>query len=168
VRGIERHTIFNDDQDRYDFIKNLGLSLEQTKKACYAWSLIPNHFHLLLRTVQVPIITMMRRLLTGHWGITGKKEHPWRCSNEVLGHFGKKLNPARRRYKEFLTQGIAVGKREDLTGGGLIRNAGGWTAGKELRESQVDVKSDERILGDSDFVSEILAQAKNLFIDNWH
>ena len=66
ARGIERRTIFNDDQDRYDFIKNLGLILEQTKTACYAWSLIPNHFHLLLKTGQEPIATVMRRLLTGH------------------------------------------------------------------------------------------------------
>jgi hypothetical protein len=80
-----------------------------------------------------------------------------------LGHFGKKLNQARRKYKEFVVQGIAAGKREDLIGGGLIRSAGGWAAVKELRESQVHVKSDERILGDGDFVSEILAQAEESF-----
>jgi putative transposase len=65
-RGIERGKIFKDNQDRFDFIKNLGLILEQTETACYAWSLIPNHFHLLLRTGKVPIATVMRRILTGH------------------------------------------------------------------------------------------------------
>jgi len=63
-RGIERRKIFNDDQDRYDFVDNLGLILEQTKTQCYAWSLLPNHFHLLLKTGQMPIATVMRRLLT--------------------------------------------------------------------------------------------------------
>jgi putative transposase len=49
VRGIERKKIFADDQDRYDFIKRLGRVLEQTQTGCFAWALIPNHFHLLLR-----------------------------------------------------------------------------------------------------------------------
>ena len=66
VRGIERRKIFEDDQDRYNFIKNLGSILEQTQTPCYAWSLIPNHFHLLLRTGRTPLATVMRRLLTGH------------------------------------------------------------------------------------------------------
>ncbi|WP_367172701.1 transposase [Desulfobacula sp.] len=34
--------------------------------ADYAWALIPNHFHLLLRTGTVSISTIMRRLLTGY------------------------------------------------------------------------------------------------------
>jgi hypothetical protein len=38
--------------------------LEETKTTCYAWALIPNHFHLLLRSGSVPISTVMRGLLT--------------------------------------------------------------------------------------------------------
>ena len=60
TRGIERRRIFEDDQDRHDFIKRLSLILEQTQTACYAWALIPNHFHLLLRTGAVPVATVMR------------------------------------------------------------------------------------------------------------
>ena len=66
VRGIERRKIFNDDKDRYDFLWRLGDVLEKTRTACYAWALIPNHFHLLLRTGAYPVATVMRRLLTGH------------------------------------------------------------------------------------------------------
>jgi REP element-mobilizing transposase RayT/biotin operon repressor len=66
VRGIERHNIFADDRDRYDFIDRLGTIVAETHTGCYAWALIPNHFHLLLRTGSVPIATVMRRLLTGH------------------------------------------------------------------------------------------------------
>jgi len=66
ARGIERRRVFEDDEDRYDFVSNLGLILEETETSCYAWSLIPNHFHLLLRTGFVPVATVMRRLLTGH------------------------------------------------------------------------------------------------------
>ena len=66
ARGIERRKLFDDNQDRYDFLRHLGLILEQTKTACHAWALMPNHFHLLLRVGPVPIATVMRRLLTGH------------------------------------------------------------------------------------------------------
>ncbi len=66
ARGIEQRKIFEDEQDRYGFLKNLGLILEQTETACFAWSLMPNHFHFLLRTGVTPIATVMRRLLTGH------------------------------------------------------------------------------------------------------
>ena len=52
VRGIERRKIFSDDRDRYDFIDRLGTIVEETDTACFAWALIPNHFHLLLRTAR--------------------------------------------------------------------------------------------------------------------
>ncbi len=66
VRGIERGTIFRNDSDRNHFLERLGEILQDTKTPCYAWALIPNHFHLLLRTGTVPISTVMRRLLTGY------------------------------------------------------------------------------------------------------
>ncbi len=66
VRGIERGTVFRSDTDRNHFLERLGEILGETKTICYAWSLIPNHFHLLLRTGPVPISTVMRRLLTGY------------------------------------------------------------------------------------------------------
>ncbi|MBW1726801.1 MAG: transposase [Deltaproteobacteria bacterium] len=65
-RGIERKEIFKDDIDRNNFVDRLGSILAETKTPCFAWALIPNHFHLLLRTANVPIATIMRRLLTGY------------------------------------------------------------------------------------------------------
>ena len=66
VRGIEKRQIFEDDQDREDFLHRLGKVLEQCQASCFAWTLIPNHVHLLLRTGPVPLGKMMRRLLTGY------------------------------------------------------------------------------------------------------
>jgi REP element-mobilizing transposase RayT len=63
VRGIERGAEFRSDIDRNQFLERLGGILQDTKTLCYAWALIPNHFHLLLRTGSVPISTVMRRLL---------------------------------------------------------------------------------------------------------
>jgi len=66
VRGIEKRDIFRDDHDRDNFLERLGKTLIETATPCYAWALMPNHVHLLLRTGMVPIATVMRRLLTGY------------------------------------------------------------------------------------------------------
>jgi REP element-mobilizing transposase RayT len=65
-RGIERRKIFYDDADRDNFLERLGEILIDSSTPCYGWALIPNHFHLLLRTGRVPISIVMRRLLTGY------------------------------------------------------------------------------------------------------
>lgn len=66
VRGIERRKIFFDDGDRNNFLQRLGVVLTDTSTPCFAWALIPNHVHLLLKTGVSPIATVMRRLLTGY------------------------------------------------------------------------------------------------------
>ena len=51
-----------------------------------------------------------------------------------------------------------------MTGGGLIRSLGGWTEVKRERLKGRDhVMSDERILGDSDFVDLIISQSEEQF-----
>jgi putative transposase len=74
ARGIERREIFKDDQDRQSFLERLALILEKTQTQCYAWALIPNHFHLLLRTGLTPLSKVMRRLMTGY-AVTFNKRH---------------------------------------------------------------------------------------------
>jgi len=66
VRGIERRRIFSDDQDRDNFVERLGNIVTETQTSCFAWALIPNHAHILLRTGPTPLATVMRRLLTGY------------------------------------------------------------------------------------------------------
>jgi putative transposase len=66
IRGIERRKIFRDDDDRNDLIERLSVLLPETKTACYAWALIPNHAHFLFRSGPSGIASLMRRLLTGY------------------------------------------------------------------------------------------------------
>ena len=66
VRGNEKKKIFLDDQDRRRFLDRLSQLLEDTETLCYAWSLIPNHFHLLLLPTNFKLAVLMRRLLTGY------------------------------------------------------------------------------------------------------
>ena len=221
VRGIERRKIFVDDMDRNNFLDRTGSILAETNTSCYAWALIPNHFHLLLRTGQVPIATVMSRLLTGHAGyfnrrhrrtghlfqnryksilchedtyllelvryihlnplraklikdieflkkypysghsaLMGKAKNDWQDIKWVLRLFNERMGVAKRRYHQFVEKGISMGRRDDLTGGGLIRSMGGWEAVKSMRKAKMFEKSDERILGDGDFVSQVLSAAE--------
>ncbi len=66
VRGIERKPIFREDADRDNFIERLKKILKDDAAFCFAWSLMPNHVHLLLKTGKLSISTIMRRLLTGY------------------------------------------------------------------------------------------------------
>jgi putative transposase len=45
-RGIERRRIFYDDSDRDDLLRRVGAILGESRTACYAWVLMPNHLHL--------------------------------------------------------------------------------------------------------------------------
>jgi REP element-mobilizing transposase RayT len=66
VRGIERRAIFLDDVDREDFLRRLSnLSLE-LGFLCFAWALMPNHAHLVLRSSSARISRLMARLGTGY------------------------------------------------------------------------------------------------------
>jgi REP element-mobilizing transposase RayT len=222
IRGIERKKIFRNDADRKNFTSRLSTIVSQTQTTCYAWALIPNHVHLLLRTGDTPIATVMRRLLTGyavsfnlkykrhgqlfqnryksilcqedrylrqlvryihlnplranlisdlkaldryrwcgHSAIMGKTHCDWQNTDYVLKLFGNKISSARRNYRSFVFKGIAEGRRPDLTGGGLIRSLGGWHQVKALRRSGIRFKCDERILGDSEFVEQVLKEAED-------
>ena len=74
ARGIERREIFKDDKDRKSFLDRLAIILEETQTQCYALALIPNHFHLLLRTGLTPLSKVMRRLMTGY-AVSFNKRH---------------------------------------------------------------------------------------------
>jgi REP element-mobilizing transposase RayT len=225
IRGIERRNIFRNTTDREDFVARLAKLLPETQTACFAWALMPNHVHLLLRTGATPLPTLMRRLLTGyavrfnrrhkrrgvlfqnryksvvcqedlyfkelvryihlnplrarivaslpdldwypyggHSVLLGKARRPWQATEYVLGYFGNRLTQARQAYGEYVSAGEQHGRRDDLTGGGLIRSLGGWAEVKKRRGSvQKPLKSDERILGESEFVERVLARANERY-----
>lgn len=74
ARGIERRSIFNDSRDKDYFLKKLGDITADTGTPVYAFALIPNHFHLLLRRMLVPVAQVMQRLLTSY-AIYYNKKH---------------------------------------------------------------------------------------------
>jgi REP element-mobilizing transposase RayT len=227
-RGINRQEIFTDKKDYYAFMGRLGDLLIETKTSCYAWALIPNHFHILLRTGQETISKIMKRLLTGyavnynrrhnrsghlfqnryksilcqedsylleliryihlnplrtnlvseygdlvyypycgHGIILGRKKHKWQDIEYILRFFGEKKAIARRNYSQFVRNGVDLGSRPDLTGGGLLRSHGGWAGIRAIRKSGDYQKGDERILGDGAFVKEVLDKAEERFKERY-
>ena len=229
VRGIERAKVFRNDTDRNDFLSRMGKLLSETKSRCFAWALLSNHFHLLVKTGRVPVATLMRRLLTGyavsfnrrhhrighlfqnryksilcqedayllelvryihlnpirahmvenietldhypysgHSAVMGKVERKWQDVSEVLELFGDRTGTARRRYRIFVEKGVSEGRRSELVGGGLIRSSGGWEAVKVKRRAKLFEKSDERILGNGDFVETVLAASNEQMKRKYH
>jgi len=220
IRGIEKKPIFRDDWDRDRFLDRLGRLLFTTSTPCYAWALMPNHVHLLLRTGLTPLAKVMKRLLTGyaqyfnrrhkrcghlfqnryksilceeepyflellryihlnplraglliginvlktyqysgHSTLMGTLSYEWQDQDYVLNFFGKRRSAARREYMRFVADGISQGSRPDLMGGGFLRSTGGWMALKEYQRRGDYIKGDERILGSSDFVTQVLKKA---------
>jgi len=267
ARGIERRKLFRDDKDHTSFLERLANILEETQTQCYAWALIPNHFHLLMKTGATPLSKVMRRLMTGY-AVTFNKRHkrsghlfqnryksviceedpylleliryihlnplraklvsdlkeldkyPWAGHSAILGkrknslipdppanesfsakgglsfsqfrsetekakknpsdavnpvkkerllaektiedvllHFGETKKVARRRYRQFVKNGIDQGRRPEFQGGGLVRSAGGNKVGLLGRKNEEREKGDSRILGSGNFVNEALNKA---------
>ncbi len=75
IRGIEGRNIVDDYLDRENFINRLGKIALETKTAIYAWALMRNHAHLLLRSGAGGVSTFMRRLLTGHAISYNRRHH---------------------------------------------------------------------------------------------
>lgn len=120
-----------------------------------------------LNPLRAKIVTSLMKLdrypYCGHTVVMGRRKNNWQDVDTVLSYFGRRVSSARKQYRSFVEKGIELGKRPELIGGGLIRSAGGWNAVKALSKSGIHVKSDERILGDSDFVESVLERQNEQF-----
>lgn len=100
----------------------------------------------------------------GHGVLLGKKECAWQNTKYILSYFGRRNSEARRRYLSYVKEGIKEGRKPELVGGGMIRSLGGWEEIKKLNLKALGgLKGDERILGESDFVQEILSYANESY-----
>lgn len=220
VRGIDKGLIFRDDQDRAKFLDKLGQAASDAKAAVYAFALMSNHVHILFRSGEKGLGTVMRKVLTwyavyfnrrhkrtGHLfenryksilceedaylltlvryihlnpvrgGLAVDMEsldrYPW-CSHRmlmgkdalpsmdkdfILRQFAKTRKKAVEAYRLFVAEGFAMGSRPELVGGGLIRSLGGWSKVLSL-QGREQHKADERILGSSQFVEQILRETE--------
>jgi REP element-mobilizing transposase RayT len=75
LRGIERRDIVDDDLDRENFVNRLGQLAKDSRTAIYAWALLDNHAHVLMRSGPAGISAFMRRLLTGYAISFNRRHH---------------------------------------------------------------------------------------------
>ena len=54
IRGIERKAIFKDDAHRTELIDRIESIFADSSTPCFAWALMTNHVHLLIRTWILP------------------------------------------------------------------------------------------------------------------
>ena len=132
---------------------------------CYLKELVRYiHLNPLRANLVLDISGLNQYAYCGHSALMGKKMRDWQDTEYVLSFYGKKKAAAQKRYLSYVTAAMDQGRRDDLVGGGLIRSLGGWS---ELKKHQLKgstrIKSDERILGDSKFVQEVLSLAKEKF-----
>jgi len=77
IRGIERRRIVADVADRENFVKRLGELSAETNTTIYAWALMSNHAHILLRSSEFGLPGFMRRLLTGYAISYNRRHRRW-------------------------------------------------------------------------------------------
>lgn len=121
-----------------------------------------------LNPIRAGIVSSLSELngypYSGHSALLGKRKRPWQDVNYVLDRFGRRGFSARKAYLSYVEAGLNQGRRDELTGGGLIRSLGGWVEVKRLHvRGQDHIMSDERILGESDFVSSVLSEANEKY-----
>jgi len=68
---------------------------------------------------------------------------PWQAAGEVLLMFNENAERARQQYESYLAEGVAIGKRPDLIGGGLLRSSGG--RGQDFRSVPPGVSRGARV-----------------------
>jgi putative transposase len=74
VRGIEQRWIVDDRKDRDNFVSRLGQIASETETVIYAWALMTNHAHILLRSGPYGLSKCMQRFLIGY-AITYNRRH---------------------------------------------------------------------------------------------
>ncbi len=98
----------------------------------------------------------------GHSALMGRVERPWQDVSEVLQRFGRSVEQGRTAYDRFIRDGAAAGHRPELVGGGLRRSCGDWMERPRRRrmgQEEETLAYDERVLGSSEFVQDLLAEA---------
>jgi REP element-mobilizing transposase RayT len=75
VRGTNKENIFLDDIDRTGFLERLSFCVTETRCAVYAWALMDNHVHVLVRSGERGISTLMRKLLTWYAVYHNRRHH---------------------------------------------------------------------------------------------
>jgi REP element-mobilizing transposase RayT len=101
IRGIERRPIFVDDVDREDFLDRLTKLALELGFLIFAWALMPNHVHLVVRSAQARISRLMARLGTGY-------AQSFNMRHERVGHLFQNRFRSRRAVDDTDLMGLVL------------------------------------------------------------
>ena len=73
-RGLDGIDIFRDDDDRRTFVELLSKNIIAADMRCYAWVLMRNHYHLVIRTSDIAL-SMLMKPLNAHYASYFNKRH---------------------------------------------------------------------------------------------
>jgi REP element-mobilizing transposase RayT len=137
-RGNERREVFRDDEDRREFLRLLGRTVELFGWRVHAWVLMGNHYHLLAGTPEATLSRGMRQL-NGDYAQHFNRRH------------GRDGHVFQGRYKAILVQReshlleVARYVVRNPVRAGVVKSAGDWpwssfraTAGLEPTPSWLD------------------------------
>jgi putative transposase len=117
-----------------------------------------------LNPLRVNLVADVKGLETypycGHGVILGTIKNAWQDRESVLAQFGDREGDATTGYRRFVAEGVELGRRPELVGGGLIRSLGGWSEVKSQRRRGKQEPADERILGSGEFVERVIQEAE--------
>ena len=123
------------------------------------------HLNLLRAGLVKDMAELSRNPWSGHSALMGKVKREWQDTDYVLSLFGQDRY-RRRDYEKYVQKGAALGRRPELVGGGLVRSLGGWSEVLSLRSRGEKQRSDQRILGDSEFVQDVISGLDGLVKKN--
>lgn len=66
AHSVEGRDLFLDDEDRNEFLKRFETHLDLCGYHCFAWTLMDNHYHFLVRTNHLPMSKLMQPLNSGY------------------------------------------------------------------------------------------------------
>lgn len=88
----------------------------------------------------------------GHGVLQGDRSFRGQVTIEILQRFSDRLPRARQLYRQFVADGVKQGHRSELIGGGMRRS----TQLAESEEEEGECVFDQRVLGKSEFVGQVL------------
>ncbi|WP_139902806.1 transposase [Clostridium thermarum] len=147
VRGINKQNIFEEDEDRERFIKTLKYYKEISKYEIYAYCLMTNHVHLLIRETMEPISLIMQRI-NGSYGIWYNTKYE-RCGYLFQGRF--KSEPVEdKRYFQTVFRYI----HQNPLKANLVKDIKGW------KWSSLNEYYDKVSFIDTDYVLDMFSEDK--------
>jgi REP element-mobilizing transposase RayT len=115
ARGIERRLVFHDDTDRFDLVRRLSRLCPELGFHCLAWALMPNHFHLVLRSGRARVSRLMARLGTGYAKRFNER-------HDRVGHLFQNRYRSRRAVDDRDVLGLILYVCRNPLDGGIVRD----------------------------------------------